>query len=93
VSQGKVQLAPLPPYSTERASSNFSLFDHLQRKLRGSLLQTAKELLAEVRKLMGEISPETLLDVFHDWIAWCESVIASDGTTLKKLSNGDVCFA
>jgi hypothetical protein len=28
--------------------------------------------------LVGEISHETLLDVFHDWIAWCESMIASD---------------
>jgi hypothetical protein len=29
--------------------------------------------------LVGQVSPETLLDVFHDWIPWRESLIASHG--------------
>jgi hypothetical protein len=32
-----------------------------------------------MRKLVGEISPEPLLNGFRDWIAWGESAIASDG--------------
>jgi hypothetical protein len=52
--------------------------------MRGARLQTAEELLAEIQKMMGEISPEPLLDVFHDWIARYESVITSDGNCFES---------
>jgi hypothetical protein len=53
-------------YSPDIAPSDFFLVGYLKRELRGSHFQTAEELLAEVRKSVGEISPETLLDVFHN---------------------------
>jgi hypothetical protein len=79
VSQRKVRFAPHAPYSLDIASSDFFLFGDLKRELRGFRFQTGEELLVEIRKLMGEISPETVLDVFHDWISWCESLIARAG--------------
>jgi hypothetical protein len=80
VLQRKVRFAPHPPYSPYKAPSNFFLFGDLKRELRGSRFQTGEEFLVAIRKLAGEISPETLLDIFHDWISWCESLIASDGS-------------
>jgi hypothetical protein len=59
MSQRKVRFAPHPPYSPDLAPSDSFLFDYLKRELRGSLCQTAEELLAEVRELVGGISPET----------------------------------
>jgi hypothetical protein len=59
--------------------SDFVFFGDISRKLRGSRFQTDEQLVIEIRKLVGEISPETLLDFFRDWMAWCESVIASNG--------------
>jgi hypothetical protein len=35
--------------------------------------------------MVGEISPDTLLDVFHDCMAPCESVIASDGNYFELI--------
>jgi hypothetical protein len=61
------------------APSDFFLFVCLKHELRGSRFQTAGKLPATGRKLVGEISPETLLDVFYDDVAPCESVIAIDG--------------
>jgi hypothetical protein len=58
VSQRKVRFAPHLPYSPEVAPSNFFLFGDLKRELRGSRFQTGEELLVEVRKLVGKISPE-----------------------------------
>jgi hypothetical protein len=59
--------------------SDFVFFGDISRKLRGSRSQTAEQLVIEIRKLVGDISPETLPDVFHDWISWSESLIAMDG--------------
>jgi hypothetical protein len=79
MSQRKVRFAPHPPYSPGIAPSDFFLFGNLKHELRGSRFQTNEELLVEIRKLVGEILLETLLDVFHDWISWCERLIANDG--------------
>jgi hypothetical protein len=75
----KSQICPASPYSPDIVASDFFLFGDLKRELRGSCFQTGEEPLAEIRKLVGEMSPENLLDVFHDWISWRESLIASDG--------------
>jgi hypothetical protein len=64
----------------------------LKHELWGPCFQTAEELPAKLRKLVGEISPETLLDVSHHWIARCERVIPIDGNCFNKLSSGDICF-
>jgi hypothetical protein len=64
VSQRKVRFAPHPTDYPDAAPSDFFLSVCLKRELPGSHFQTAEELLAKVRKLVGEISPETLLDVF-----------------------------
>jgi histone-lysine N-methyltransferase SETMAR len=78
MSHRKVRFALHPPYSPDIAPSDFFLFD-LKRELGGSRFQTSETLLVEIRNLVGETSPETLLDIFHNWISWCESLIASDG--------------
>jgi hypothetical protein len=84
VSQRKVRFAQHPPHSPDIVPSDFSFFSDFARELRGSRFQTAEEPFAEVRKLVGEISLEALLDVFHDWIAWSENVTAKDGNYFKQ---------
>jgi hypothetical protein len=79
VSQRNIRFAPHPPYSPDITPSGFFPFGYFRRELRGSRFQTGEELLVEIRKLRGEISLETLLDVFQGWISWCESLIASNG--------------
>jgi hypothetical protein len=43
------------------------------------VFRLVRSFFVEIQKLVGRISPETLLVVFHDWISWCERLIASDG--------------
>jgi hypothetical protein len=79
VLQRKATLSAHPSYSPDIAPSDFLLFADLKRELRGFRFRISEDVLVEMRKLVGEISPETLLDAFHNWIACCESLIASDG--------------
>jgi hypothetical protein len=65
-SQRKVRFGPHLLYSPDIARSDFLFFGHLKGELTGSRFQDGEELLVEIRKLVGESSPETLLDVFHD---------------------------
>jgi hypothetical protein len=67
--QRKVRFTPHPPYSRDIAPSGFLFFGNFKHELRDSRFQTNEEFLVEIRKFVGEISPETLLDVFHDWIS------------------------
>jgi transposase len=64
VSQRKVHLPRIPQYSPDIAPSDIFLFGDLKRDLRSSRFQTGEELLVEIRKLVGGISPEILLEVF-----------------------------
>jgi hypothetical protein len=41
---------------------------------------------------MGEISRETLLYVLHEWISWCESLIASDGNHFESTTKWSYLF-
>jgi hypothetical protein len=64
MSQKEVRFSQDSPYCRDIAPSDFSLFRCLKRELLGSCFQTTEELLVEVRKLVNEIAPETLVDVF-----------------------------
>jgi hypothetical protein len=79
VSQKRVRFASHPPDSPDKASFDFFFFVCLKRELRGSRFQTNEELPAKIRKLVGEISAEILLDVFHDWTARWECGIGING--------------
>jgi hypothetical protein len=65
VSQEKVRFAPSSIFPRDSTIYLF-LFGYVKHKLQGSRFQTVEEFLAEVRKLVGEIAPENLLDGFHD---------------------------
>jgi hypothetical protein len=92
VSRRKVRFARHCPDDPDIAPSDFFPFGDLKRGLRGSYFQTGEELLAEIRKVVSEISPETFLDVVHDWISWCESLIASDGNYCEQIIKWSYIF-
>jgi hypothetical protein len=75
----KVRFALHPTYSPDVVPSDFFLFEYFQRGPSGLRFQTTEELLAEARKLMGDISAETFLGVFHASLARCQNVILNDG--------------
>jgi hypothetical protein len=77
------EICPSSPVFPDLAPSDFFLFGHLKGELRGSFFQASDELLNAVRGLLHDISPQMLLDVFHEWINRCEQIIATDGDSFE----------
>jgi hypothetical protein len=73
--ENSLKSAPHPPYSPERALSDFFLFDHRKRKLQGTEFQTAEELLEVVVDLLSEI----LMATFHQWMERLQACIDGHG--------------
>jgi hypothetical protein len=66
MSQEQAKSATHPQYSPDLAPSDFLLVGYPKGYLRGSFLQALDELLNAVRGLLHDISPQMLLDVFHE---------------------------
>jgi hypothetical protein len=84
----ELRTAPHPPYSTDLASTNFFLFDHLKRTLHGSEFDNAEELLDAVVKILNVISPETLLATFHQLMDRRQACIHGEGASVEWGSVG-----
>jgi transposase len=61
-----LRMAPHPPYSPDRAPSDFFFFAYVKRALQGPEFQTVEELLAAVVGTLNAIPTETLISTFHD---------------------------
>jgi hypothetical protein len=57
-----------PPYSSDFASSNFSLFGHVKRKLMEYRAEIPSELLVLIRVILAKIPQEILNAVFLEWM-------------------------
>jgi hypothetical protein len=90
-SRQKARSAP-PQYSRDLAPCAVFLFGYFKRELRCCFCHTAEEILAEGRKLVDGIWPQTLLAVYREWIARCEHVITSGRTALNERWADDICF-
>jgi hypothetical protein len=53
-------------YSPDLAPFNVFLFGYLKGELRGFFVQTSDQLLNAVRRLLHDISPQMLFDVFYE---------------------------
>jgi hypothetical protein len=72
-----------PPYSPDRAPSDFFLFGYVKRALQRSEFQTVEELLARVIGILTEIPTETLISTFHEWIRRLQTCLDTDGEYVK----------
>jgi hypothetical protein len=70
---------PHPPYSLDLAPSDFSSFlpGHLKTRVQGQQFGSADELLLGVRKILDEISVDTLEAVSREWIDRLDRCIAA----------------
>jgi hypothetical protein len=58
-----------PAYSPDVALSNFFLFDHMKREMVGFTANSPADILSDVRWIFQEISTETLVALYDEWIA------------------------
>jgi hypothetical protein len=74
---------PHPPYSPDLAPSDFFLFGHVKTALRGTVFESAKELLEAVTTILRGIPTETLLAIFHQWMDRLQTCIAFGGSYVE----------
>lgn len=81
--ENKIIRVPHPPYSPDLAPCDYFLFGYIKEKLIGLTFNEPTELLDEVMKIINEIPPNIMNNVFDSWITRCDDVINSDGEYIK----------
>jgi hypothetical protein len=71
--------APLPPYSPDLAPSDFFLFGHVKRLIQRTEFWTAEELLDGAIRILADISLETLMATFPEWLKRLQACLDGDG--------------
>jgi hypothetical protein len=66
--ENSLNSAPYPPYSPDLTSSDFCLFGHVKRMLRGTEFRAAEAFLETVVEILSDIPLETLMDPFYQWM-------------------------
>jgi transposase len=79
-----LRTAPHPPYSPDRAPSDFFLFEYVKRALQRSEFQTLEELLTALVGILNPIPTETLISAFHEWIRRLQTCIDIDGEYVES---------
>jgi hypothetical protein len=68
-----------PAYSPDAAPSNFFLFGYLKGEMAGFTVNSLAEVLSETRRTFQEISKETLVTVYDEWITRLEWITEHKG--------------
>jgi hypothetical protein len=61
-----------PAYPPDAALSDFILFGYLEGEMAGLIVNSPPDILSEIRRIFQEISKETLVAVYEEWITWLE---------------------
>jgi hypothetical protein len=86
--ENRLRLAVHPPYSPDRALSDFFLFRDVKHCLQRIAFPSREELLAAIHETVGAIPRPILEDVFRDWMERLEWVFRTMVTPIHKLHNG-----
>jgi hypothetical protein len=63
-----------PAYSPDAAPSDFFLFDQLKGEMAGFTASSPADILSKIRRIFQEISKETLMAVYDEWITRLERI-------------------
>jgi hypothetical protein len=68
-----------PTYYPDAAFSDFFLFGDLKGVIADFTANSPAEILSEIHRIFQEISKETLVAVYDEWITWLEWTIEHKG--------------
>jgi hypothetical protein len=74
-----MEQAPHPPYSPDRAPSDFYLFGYLQDRPQGQHFEDGNQLFDAIMALTGIIEKVTLQRVFLEWMERLRRCIDTNG--------------
>ena len=79
-----LNVVPHPPYSPDLAPSEFYLFPHLKKALRGRKYQDDNEVIAAVQTYFESLPQSFFLTGIEMLIARCKKCIAVGGSYVEK---------
>lgn len=79
-----LNLLPHPPYSPDLAPSDFFLFNHLKKHLRGQVFANKHDLRAAVESFLGEKPPEFFKNAFKNLVIRWENCVSAEGNYFEK---------
>jgi hypothetical protein len=79
MAQDAMVVAANPPSSSDLAPSDFCLFGHVKRLLRGESFGTGEQFLSAVERIARSFEKLTLTTVFLEWMMRPEQCIETNG--------------
>jgi hypothetical protein len=79
-----LKMAAHPPYSPNLALSDFFLFGHVKHALDGMEFLSEGDLLAALQHVLSNLTADTLLAVFANWIERLKWVSLNEGHYYRK---------
>lgn len=73
-----------PPYSPDLAPSDFALFRHLKKELRGHQFSEAAKLKDAVTEILGKLPKEFFENAFEDLIRRWKKCVEQNGSYVEK---------
>lgn len=77
-------IVPHPPYSPDLAPSDFWLFRHMKKAIRGIIFESAKDVKDAVTKFLRECDKKFYEDAFLELVHRWEKCVANSGGYIEK---------
>ena len=84
ISQLKLKVLEHPPYSPDLAPSDFCLFRHLKKTLRGQAFESPSEVELHVRSVLNELDADFFKAAFEDLVKRWKKCVESNGFYIEK---------
>jgi histone-lysine N-methyltransferase SETMAR len=77
-------IVPHPPYSPDLAPSDFWLFRHLKKAIRGKLFNSPEEVRADVMNFFAECDSNFFKNAFSELVVRWQKCVANNGSYIEK---------
>ena len=84
ISQLKLKVLQHPPYSPDLAPSDFCLFGHLKKMLRGKAFDSPSEVEQHVRRVLNELNDDFFKEAFNDLVKRWRKCVNANGFYVEK---------
>lgn len=77
-------ILPHPPYSPDLAPSDFWLFRHLKKSIRGKVFHSPEEVKQDVTNFLDECSPDFFKNAFLELVERWQKCVLNQGSYIEK---------
>jgi [histone H3]-lysine36 N-dimethyltransferase SETMAR len=84
IADSQFTLIAHPPYSPDLAPSDFWMFRHLKKSLRGKIFESAQDVQEDVKKFLGEQPRKFFETAFSELLTRWEKCVTNGGSYIEK---------